>query len=131
MEDALNGFQHLFIPLKALIIVKFVLYTSSSMVAGLYLCVVISSALWDIESSQQITSFRGHTGDVMSISMAPDENTFVSGACDATAKVCVCILHTIELPYVDSVFIVSYGMYVIVTASKPSLGMKVTSMLCR
>lgn len=45
------------------------------------------SALWDIESSQQITSFRGHTGDVMSISMAPDANTFISGACDATAKV--------------------------------------------
>ena len=45
------------------------------------------SALWDIESSQQITSFRGHTGDVMSISMAPDTNTFISGACDATAKV--------------------------------------------
>ena len=47
----------------------------------------LCSALWDIESSQQITSFRGHTGDVMSISMAPDTNTFISGACDATAKV--------------------------------------------
>ena len=48
---------------------------------------MLCSALWDIESSQQITSFRGHTGDVMSISMAPDANTFISGACDATAKV--------------------------------------------
>lgn len=46
----------------------------------------MTCALWDIESSQQITSFRGHTGDVMSISMAPDANTFISGACDATAK---------------------------------------------
>ena len=54
---------------------------------GIYKKHVMYSALWDIESSQQITSFRGHTGDVMSISLAPDTNTFISGACDATAKV--------------------------------------------
>jgi guanine nucleotide-binding protein G(I)/G(S)/G(T) subunit beta-1 len=29
----------------------------------------------------------GHTGDVMSLSLAPDMRTFVSGACDASAKV--------------------------------------------
>lgn len=56
-------------------------------VMGINKSYVLCSALWDIESSQQITSFRGHTGDVMSISMAPDTNTFISGACDATAKV--------------------------------------------
>jgi len=46
----------------------------------------ISSALWDIETGQQIISFQGHTGDVMSLSLSPDFKTFVSGACDASAK---------------------------------------------
>ena len=45
------------------------------------------SALWDIETGQQTTSFNGHTGDVMSLSLSPDMRTFVSGACDASAKV--------------------------------------------
>ena len=45
------------------------------------------SALWDIETGQQTTSFTGHTGDVMSLSLSPDFRTFVSGACDASAKV--------------------------------------------
>ena len=45
------------------------------------------SALWDIETGQQTTSFTGHTGDVMSLSVSPDFRTFVSGACDASAKV--------------------------------------------
>lgn len=44
------------------------------------------SALWDIETGQQATSFTGHTGDVMSLSLSPDYKTFVSGACDATSK---------------------------------------------
>jgi len=45
------------------------------------------SALWDIETGQQTTSFNGHTGDVMSLSLSPDTRSFVSGACDASAKV--------------------------------------------
>ena len=44
------------------------------------------SALWDIETGQQCGQFTGHTGDVMSLSLAPDQRTFVSGACDASAK---------------------------------------------
>ena len=48
----------------------------------------MTCALWDIETGQQITSFTGHTGDVMSLSLAPDTRTFVSGACDASSKVC-------------------------------------------
>lgn len=47
----------------------------------------MTCALWDIETGQQCTSFTGHTGDVMSLSLAPDMRTFVSGACDASAKV--------------------------------------------
>ena len=50
------------------------------------------SALWDIETGQQTTSFTGHTGDVMSLSVAPDSRMFVSGACDASAKVTT-VLH--------------------------------------
>ena len=47
---------------------------------------LLDSALWDIETGQQIISFQGHTGDVMSLSLSPDFKTFVSGACDASAK---------------------------------------------
>lgn len=47
---------------------------------------IVSSALWDIETGQQTTTFTGHTGDVMSLSLAPDARCFVSGACDASAK---------------------------------------------
>ncbi|KAG7282857.1 hypothetical protein CRUP_020695 [Coryphaenoides rupestris] len=43
-------------------------------------------ALWDIETGQQATTFTGHTGDVMSLSLSPDFRTFVSGACDASSK---------------------------------------------
>ena len=49
--------------------------------------IVYFSVLWDIETGQQVTSFGGHTGDVMSLSLSPDQKTFVSGACDASAKV--------------------------------------------
>ncbi|KAJ6654917.1 hypothetical protein lerEdw1_006388 [Lerista edwardsae] len=43
-------------------------------------------ALWDIETGQQTTTFTGHSGDVMSLSLSPDMRTFVSGACDASIK---------------------------------------------
>jgi WD40 repeat protein len=46
----------------------------------------MSCALWDLESGQQTTSFVGHQGDVMSISLSNDKRTFISGACDASAK---------------------------------------------
>lgn len=46
----------------------------------------MSCALWDLETGQQRTNFTGHRGDVMSISVASDNNTFISGACDASAK---------------------------------------------
>lgn len=45
--------------------------------------------LWDIELGQSKTTFSGHDGDVMSISVLPsvDPNVFVSGSCDTMAKV--------------------------------------------
>ncbi|KAL9652807.1 hypothetical protein ABK040_010839 [Willaertia magna] len=43
--------------------------------------------LFDIDMSQPLTRFEEHTGDVMCLSINPvDNNTFVSGACDATVK---------------------------------------------
>ncbi|CAF4975831.1 unnamed protein product, partial [Rotaria socialis] len=36
----------------------------------------MTCALWDIETGQQTTSFQGHTGDVMSLSLSPDMKTF-------------------------------------------------------
>jgi WD40 repeat protein len=51
----------------------------------------VFSGLWDIETGQQTLTFNGHTGDVMSLSLGPDLNSFVSGACDSTAKVSLCI----------------------------------------
>ncbi|XP_001632907.2 guanine nucleotide-binding protein subunit beta-1 [Nematostella vectensis] len=46
----------------------------------------MTCALWDIETGQQTSTYSGHTGDVMSLSLNPDNESFVSGACDASAK---------------------------------------------
>ncbi|KTF79410.1 hypothetical protein cypCar_00016629 [Cyprinus carpio] len=45
-----------------------------------------TSALWDLESGKQKTVFLNHVGDCMCLSLSPDMNTFVSGACDSLAK---------------------------------------------
>jgi guanine nucleotide-binding protein G(I)/G(S)/G(T) subunit beta-1 len=43
--------------------------------------------MWDIETGSKVTEFADHLGDVMSISINPtNANVFVSGACDAFAK---------------------------------------------
>ncbi|RWS06482.1 Guanine nucleotide-binding protein subunit beta-2-like protein, partial [Dinothrombium tinctorium] len=42
--------------------------------------------LWDLEKNAKISEFHGHSGDVMSLSLSPDLNTFVSGSVDKTAK---------------------------------------------
>ena len=49
--------------------------------SGDYTC-----AQWDIKTGQKISNFEGHTQDVMAISLSPDQNTFVSGSCDGSAK---------------------------------------------
>jgi len=43
--------------------------------------------LWDIGSSNRVQEFQEHLSDVMSISVAHDKKTFVSGGCDSTSKV--------------------------------------------
>lgn len=44
---------------------------------------------WDIEMGTAKTTFTGHDGDVMSVSILPevDPNVFVSGSCDSLAKI--------------------------------------------
>jgi guanine nucleotide-binding protein G(I)/G(S)/G(T) subunit beta-1 len=42
--------------------------------------------LWDVEHKTPKSSFNDHTGDVMSVSIFEENHTFVSGSCDATAK---------------------------------------------
>lgn len=46
----------------------------------------MTCALWDIERGQRIMEFKGHSGDVMSLSLGPSKQTFISGACDSFAK---------------------------------------------
>ena len=43
--------------------------------------------LWDVDAGVRVIEFNDHTGDVMSLSLGPNQNVFVSGACDASAKV--------------------------------------------
>jgi len=42
--------------------------------------------LWDIENKSATSIFNDHTGDVMSVSIHEPSGTFVSGSCDAAAK---------------------------------------------
>jgi guanine nucleotide-binding protein G(I)/G(S)/G(T) subunit beta-1 len=42
---------------------------------------------WDVERGEPKQHFTDHAGDVMSVSISPDKNTFVSGSCDSTAKI--------------------------------------------
>ena len=67
--------------------------------AIIHILCCISSGLWDIETGQQTLTFGGHTGDVMSLSLGPDHNSFVSGACDSTAKV-----RSLNSCFIDNVF---------------------------
>lgn len=42
--------------------------------------------LWDVEAKSPKAIFNDHTGDVMSVSIFDSNEVFVSGSCDATAK---------------------------------------------
>lgn len=44
------------------------------------------SCLWDVETGKQKTVFTNHIGDCMSLALSPEQNTFISGACDSLAK---------------------------------------------
>ncbi|GJJ71212.1 guanine nucleotide-binding protein G(I)/G(S)/G(T) subunit beta-1 [Entomortierella parvispora] len=47
----------------------------------------MSCMLWDVDMGTKLMEFNDHTGDVMGLSISPDQRLFVSGACDATTKV--------------------------------------------
>ena len=107
-------------------------------------------------SGQQVAVYAGHTGDVMSLrwilislnlwklnfsiltpfSLSPDYRTFVSGACDASAKVKFFLHLHLHLccrkikKYTGHLFF-SCGMCVMVSANRPSLAMSLTSTLSR
>lgn len=41
---------------------------------------------WDLEKNAKIMDFEGHNGDVVSMSLAPDSNTYVTGSVDQSCK---------------------------------------------
>ena len=89
-----------------------------------------SSALWDIETGQQTQTFSGHTGDVMSLSLSPDYRSFVSGACDASAKVQLVTthLHPGRFAHSTPVFLLSScGIFARESANRPSPATRATS----
>ncbi|KAF9365984.1 MAG: WD40-repeat-containing domain protein [Benniella sp.] len=47
----------------------------------------MSCMLWDLDAGIKLIEFNDHTGDVMSLSISPDQRIFVTGACDATSKI--------------------------------------------
>lgn len=42
--------------------------------------------IWDLEAGKKTTEFDAHCGDVVSISLAPDMKTYVTGSVDKTCK---------------------------------------------
>lgn len=46
----------------------------------------MSSCIWDLEANKKTTDFEAHAGDVVSISLSPDGNTYVTGSVDKTCK---------------------------------------------
>ncbi|XP_037038310.1 guanine nucleotide-binding protein subunit beta-2 [Bradysia coprophila] len=42
--------------------------------------------IWDLESGKKTTEFDAHCGDVVTISLAPDGNTYLTGSVDKTCK---------------------------------------------
>ncbi|XP_008559825.1 guanine nucleotide-binding protein subunit beta-2 [Microplitis demolitor] len=42
--------------------------------------------MWDLESGKKTTDFCAHAGDVVSISLSPDGNSYITGSVDRTCK---------------------------------------------
>jgi WD40 repeat protein len=47
---------------------------------------VIASMKWDLESGKKTADFQGHIGDIVSISMHPEGNFYLTGSVDRTIK---------------------------------------------
>lgn len=46
----------------------------------------VCRCIWDLENGKKTTEFDGHCGDVVTISLAPDGNTYLTGSVDKTCK---------------------------------------------
>lgn len=44
------------------------------------------SCVWDLQVGKKTSEFDAHAGDVVSISLSPDKNTYVTGSVDRTCK---------------------------------------------
>lgn len=44
------------------------------------------STVWDLEAGKREVDFEAHEGDVVTMSLAPDGNTFVTGSVDKSCK---------------------------------------------
>lgn len=42
--------------------------------------------MWDLEAGKKTTDFPAHAGDVVTISLSPDMNTYITGSVDRTCK---------------------------------------------
>lgn len=42
--------------------------------------------MWDLETGRKTTDFPAHNGDVVSISLSPDNNTYITGSVDKTCR---------------------------------------------
>lgn len=59
------------------------MYSSIQVLINIY---EIFSCVWDIEAGKREVDFEAHEGDVVSISLSPDKNQFVTGSVDKTCK---------------------------------------------
>lgn len=41
---------------------------------------------WDLEACKRLQKFDAHNGDVCTLSLSPDKNTYVTGSVDKTCK---------------------------------------------
>lgn len=42
--------------------------------------------MWDLESGKRLSDFEAHNGDVVSISLSPDNKTYLTGSVDKTVR---------------------------------------------
>lgn len=42
--------------------------------------------IWDLEANKRVQEFDAHNGDVCTLSISPDGNTYVTGSVDRTCK---------------------------------------------
>lgn len=51
-----------------------------------FYCFFFSRIFWDLEANKRLQEFDAHNGDVCTLSLSPDNNTYVTGSVDRTCK---------------------------------------------